>query len=459
MEDPEPLSLYLGCLHERKKITLPDGRTVTVVQYNMEQYCDAIVDKYIKLAEEATGKPVKLKKALTPFLPEDHRMAPAAMPASTGPAVECPWCKHTFPCPKTKCTTSPAASTPLDDRGTMLNAVIDSSHGSGKEVDIDCVSTQAVHSSDYGAGKRPLIDLTSKSKKKKNKATVPTAGNKTAAEVDEPRGQLGSVASSILMKTLYCARMARFDFMRAVNRLACFVSKWTEECDRRLYRLICYIHSTKHWRMHGWCGDDPTDISPHVYADADLAGCERSQKSTTGVHLNMEGPTTRFPQVAVSKRQGSVAYCTPEAEAVAGHHAYYKVLVPALDLWQFIMPQHARAIFHEDNTAFIRIIETGRNPTMRHLGRVHRVDIAALHERLGNRATKDAVDVIYTDSTIMAADLYTKAFPEVDKWERAAALINVFDPAHLTEYILSGGPIALPRKNRGEPTPDGLAES
>jgi hypothetical protein len=51
-------------------------------------------------------------------------------------------------------------------------------------------------------------------------------------------------------------------------------TKWTTDCDRRLHRLICYIHTTKHYRMVGWVGDPmPTDRTAPIHADADSAGC------------------------------------------------------------------------------------------------------------------------------------------------------------------------------------------
>ena len=67
------------------------------MEYDMEQYINATVAKYVKLAEEVTGKPVKIKKVMTPFLPEDHKESPAGKPCGDGPALQCPWCRHTFP--------------------------------------------------------------------------------------------------------------------------------------------------------------------------------------------------------------------------------------------------------------------------------------------------------------------------------------------------------------------------
>ena len=131
---------------------------------------------------------------------------------------------------------------------------------------------------------------------------------KEKAEIND-KGELQAAAASILMKILYAARMARFDLLRATCRLACYITKWTPPCDRQLHLLICYINSSLSVRMTGWVGDKACDLNPHVYADADLAGCLDSPKSTTGVHMAVEGPNTRFPLSALSKRQGCVRDC------------------------------------------------------------------------------------------------------------------------------------------------------
>ena len=86
-----------------------------------------------------------------------------------------------------------------------------------------------------------------------------------------------------LMKILYGARYARFDLLRATCHLACFITRWTSDCDKRLHRLICYMHSTRHLRMIGWVGDSLEHLSPHLYADADFAGCAQTQRSTSGL--------------------------------------------------------------------------------------------------------------------------------------------------------------------------------
>ena len=116
------------------------------------------------------------------------------------------------------------------------------------------------------------------------------------------------------MKILYGARSARLDILRAVSHLACYFTKWTSLCDRRLHQLVCYIHSTYHYRLVGWVGDKPSELQPHLFADADFAGCVDTLRSTSGLHLAVRGPNSCFPIAGVSKRQSCVSHSAPEAE-------------------------------------------------------------------------------------------------------------------------------------------------
>ena len=84
------------------------------------------------------------------------------------------------------------------------------------------------------------------------------------------------------MKMLYAARMARYDLLRPVSRLACKVTKWSPLCDKQLHRLVCYINSTLHYRMIGKIADPISQLDCVAYGDADFAGCIESLKSTTG---------------------------------------------------------------------------------------------------------------------------------------------------------------------------------
>ena len=132
------------------------------------------------------------------------------------------------------------------------------------------------------------------------------------------RRQLAPHAASVLVKILYGARIARFDLLRQVNRLARNITRWTTDDDNNLHHLMCYIHRTKHWRMIGWVGDSVEDMCLAVYADADFSGCADSLRSTSGGHMNLQGPNTRFPLSGSSKRQGSWSFFGIDARPSLG---------------------------------------------------------------------------------------------------------------------------------------------
>ena len=112
--------------------------------------------------------------------------------------------------------------------------------------------------------------------------------------------------------------------------------------------------------------------------------------------------------------------------------------IPSLWLWETILPLSRFMMVHEDNQAMIRFVETGKNPTMRHMGRAHRIDVAWLCQRFEG----DDVVMHKTCSQDMAADIFTKPFPDskVTAWENDLKLIgivdrvllSIFDKAHET---------------------------
>ena len=104
-------------------------------------------------------------------------------------------------------------------------------------------------------------------------------------------------------------------------------------------------------------------------------------------------------------------------------------------------------VMHEDNTALIACIRSGRNPTMRHVSRTHGVSVAWLHEVCAS----DHVELQYTQSADMAADIFTKNFSDATKWEHACSQIGIGVVSSLHADFLrhpvaasAGGPSLFP---------------
>ena len=279
------------------------------------------------------------------------------------------------------------------------------------------------------------VELAGEKVKKLSHVDTPFLDESTKIPEGEPTGVLAGIASKVLMKILYAARMGRFDLLRATNSLARYVTKWGPTCDRRLHRLVCYINSTKHIKMVGWIGDQMKDLELQVYSDADFASDKDTQKSTTGIFMCLRGPHSFFPLSATSKKQGCVSHSTPEAEIVAINSAVRITGVPALDLFETIFQRKKMHInVHEDNETCARICKSGKNETMRHLQRTHNISIAWLHGQFQRKE----FDVINEPTDGMCADIFTKGFTDKSKWTHAINLISHIDPKRVF------GAIALP---------------
>lgn len=181
--------------------------------------------------------------------------------------------------------------------------------------------------------------------------------------------------------------------------------------------------------MTGFIGDDVSECQLECFCDADFAGDAISQRSTTGVHFALHGRHALFPLQGVSKKQSAVALATPEAEMIAANFGYRSVMIPAMDLWAALASR--TPLFHEDNQATIMVTTSGRNPPMRHLGRVHRVSVQWLHEQLGGSAAANNCILFYENTANMSADICTKSFKDEPSWSHALKLINMVKPNEL----------------------------
>jgi hypothetical protein len=189
---------------------------------------------------------------------------------------------------------------------------------------------------------------------------------------------------------------------------------------------MCYINSTLDVRMQGWAGNDFDSLQLTLYSDADFASDKQTSISVSGVFLCLTGPQTFWPLAAVSKKQTAVSHSTPEAEIVAADFSLRTEGLPALELWDVLLRRPATVTLMEDNSATAQIMRSGKFPTLRHVQRTHRVDVAWLHQQLEQK------HYLLSDCSTahMAADIFTKSFDDkkVGEWERNLLLIGHFRP-------------------------------
>ena len=162
-------------------------------------------------------------------------------------------------------------------------------------------------------------------------AATPFVPEGSILEQDEvSRGELAPHACKILMKALWLGRLARPDIVKPINDLATKVQSWTRGEDKKLLRLIQYIHATPHYRLAGSINDKEEDLELQLYVDADFAGDKENARSTSGGFLVLRGPTSFFPLAWVSKRQTSTSRSTTESEVISLAYSLYQEGIPSL---------------------------------------------------------------------------------------------------------------------------------
>ena len=243
------------------------------------------------------------------------------------------------------------------------------------------------------------------------------------------KGKLQPIACHVVARCLYGVRNARREMLRAVNRLSAYIHFWDVRCDVMLKRVMDYLASHLMHMTISWVGQPLKDNTFATgFADADLGGCERTLRSTSGNSGRICGPKTNMIISDTSQRQSCCADSTPFAEMTSGNNLMKSFLIPimdVMDVWQG-KGRH-RTFFCEDNQPFIQCIKTGRNLTMKHWPRTTGLSFQSMHENMGAFNRIMPIDVMYTETKSMVADIHTKHFANPEQWNHARRLCGVFE--------------------------------
>ena len=144
-------------------------------------------------------------------------------------------------------------------------------------------------------------------------------------------GEVSNTRSQIVLKCLYLARIGRPDILWSVNKLARSITKWTTTCDKRLYRLISYIHHTCDFKQFCHVGNTAKQCRLGLFQDSDFAGDLEDSKSTSGRTLCILGSHTFVPISSMCKKQTSVSQSSTESEIISLDAGLRLDGIPALD--------------------------------------------------------------------------------------------------------------------------------
>ena len=208
--------------------------------------------------------------------------------------------------------------------------------------------------------------------------------------------------------------------------------------DKRLNRLISYIHHTCEYKQYCYVGSTAKQCRLGLFQDSDFAGDLEDSKSTSGGTLCVFGSHTLVPISWMCKKQTSVSHSSTESEIISLDAGLRLDGIPALDFGDLIVlvlgnttqnhdrtvrpvvcsseicspphtihkrkqsrkvindlddvdfipsnvqSSHQEAFLYvfEDNEAVIKMIIKGRSPTMRHVCRTHSVALDWLLDRI-----------------------------------------------------------------------------
>ena len=209
------------------------------------------------------------------------------------------------------------------------------------------------------------------------------------------------------MKVLFAARLCRPDLLVAITRLASKVTSWQACHDRALKRLFQYIAHHADLELCGQLGThDLASCRLIMSPDADLAGDLETAKSTSGLWIEVQSEDGQrcWPIAWRSKRQGSTASSTCEAEYISMATALKSEALPLLDLFTLTLGRSVVLECREDNTQCIAAIKSGYSPALRHLPRTERIALSVAHETFA-----DPCCVLqYQESALHKGDVFTK---------------------------------------------------
>ena len=184
-------------------------------------------------------------------------------------------------------------------------------------------------------------ELANKTTQQLDKVATPCMDDHQFKEKEnESVGEFSTVCPQIVLKCLYLARIGGPDILWSVNKLARAVTKWSKSCDKRLARLISYIHHISDYWQYCYVSNTAQQCRLGLFQDSDFAGDLEDSESTSGVILCIFGSHTFVPISWMCKKQASVktsvSHSSTEAEIISLDAGLRLDGIPVLTLWHLV---------------------------------------------------------------------------------------------------------------------------
>ena len=268
------------------------------------------------------------------------------------------------------------------------------------------------------------------------------------------------------------------------------MTKWTKACDKRLNRLISYIHHTCKYRQYCHVVNTAKQCRLGLFQDSDFAGDLEDSKSTSGGTLCIFGSHTFVPISWMCKKQTAVSHSSTESEIISLDTGLRLDGLLALELWDVIVSvlgsvtqtshrtgqpvfdvkkhhksqgkinamenidsvpsnvqssrREALLYVLEDNEAVIKMIIKRRSPTMRHVSKTHRVALDWMFDRIN---LDPKIQIKYIDTKSQFADILTKGNFTRDERKHLLCFFNI---SHFSSTVCSDTMAKRSQQDSGE---------
>ena len=253
-----------------------------------------------------------------------------------------------------------------------------------------------------------------------NDAAPFPAGRRTTpaakGDADTGAGQRAGDCRTFIGSLMYLSRTSRPDITYATNALARHVASWEKSHDKSLEQLMGYLNATSDARLQSTIDvrDAKGDVWLEMWVDADHAG-DKDRHSTSGWVLLLKGEYgTSVPIDWGSKKQGTVARSSGEAETVALDGAIKRIAgvnkglcassLPAMDILEKLLKKKVPLAIMVDASVAKTAITKGSTRAMKYLSKAQEIDLFWLREMV----EKLGIDVKKTPTVDNIADLLTK---------------------------------------------------
>lgn len=226
----------------------------------------------------------------------------------------------------------------------------------------------------------------------------------TQATDDNPADtSLTTQYRQIIGSLMYLMIGMRPDIAASISILSQFSAKPTQAHLQAAKRVLHYLKGTQDYRLHLGAIDQKNqgEIRLYGFSDANWGNDLDTRRSTSGyIFFISEGPISW-----ASKRQSTVALSSTEAEYMALTQAAKEAIWLRRLLAELGFRTQEPTIIHEDNQSAIAL---AKNPVYH--ARSKHIDIQ--HHFIRDKVESGEVDLSYTPTENMIADVLTKPLPK-----------------------------------------------